>query len=139
MPPVFTKSNPPTPPNTSFWFKVLRNALAQESPAWLHRCFTTTTSEVFRNEPYKAMSQEIQQMGYESAWKNVVEREMGDEWLGLNEAVVAYFQLLAEAHPKIVAGGYVEETKEYFEKMKGFMKCVFSFLFFRLSLSIYLC
>jgi len=124
MPPIFAQSNPPTPPVVAAWTQCVKDAIAQERPRLLHEAFMTNVERVFKRRPYPALHLEVRQLKHFSAVRNVVEREMGDDWNGLNEMMVAYLWLMEAAEPNIMKQfrpGFEEETRHYFERLKEFM------------------
>lgn len=128
MPPIFSQSNPPTPPVIAAWTQCVQAAVAQERPHLLHEAFMTNVERVFKRRPYPALHREVRLLKHQSAVRNVVDREMGDDWNGLNEMMVAYLWLLEAAEPNIMLHrqpSFPEQTKHYFERLKEFMRCVF--------------
>ncbi|CCX29903.1 hypothetical protein FPQ18DRAFT_313773 [Pyronema domesticum] len=123
----FNPSNPPTPPLIEAWTQAVQTAVADERPRLLHECFVTNVEILFKRKPFPALHQAVRQIKYLPAVRNIVEREMGDDWIGLNEMMVSYLWMLEAAVPNIMTHqlpSFPQETKLFFDRLKEFMSAV---------------
>jgi hypothetical protein len=121
----FNPSNPPTPPLIEAWTQAVQTAVADERSRLLHECFVTNVEILFKRKPFPALHQAVRQIKYLPAVRNVVEREMGDDWIGLNEMMVSYLWMLEAAVPNIMTHqlpSFPQETKLFFDRLKEFMR-----------------
>jgi hypothetical protein len=85
----------------------------------------TNVEILFKRKPFPALHQAVRQIKYLPAVRNVVEREMGDDWIGLNEMMVSYLWMLEAAVPNIMTHqlpSFPQETKLFFDRLKEFMR-----------------
>jgi hypothetical protein len=114
-------------PNIANWFEILRTAITDNDPKIMYRAFMTCTQVVFYKLPYVPIHRELRVLGSISAVRSLVEQEMNDEWLGINEAAIAYLWFLESADLNIVtyaSTGFEEQTAVYFDRMKQLLKYV---------------
>lgn len=114
------------------FLNTIPRALAAEDPNTFAAIFNTSPV-VFSSQPLQALRNEL--LGPKNvadAVRSTVEAILTDEWLSLNEAVIAYLEYIAACDPSITHGDeppypqqqqqLLELTIEWYKKMHSFLR-----------------